>query len=933
MPDVFDRLKAALADRYAIEREIGSGGMATVYLAEDLKHRRKVAVKVLDPELARTLGAERFLREVEVTANLNHPHILPLHDSGEADGFLLYVMPYVEGETLRERMSREGQLPNDDALQIIRDVAAALSYAHSHDVIHRDIKPENILLSAGEAVVADFGIAKAISEAGGESLTETGISIGTPAYMSPEQASGEHQIDGRSDIYALGCVLYEMLAGEPPFTAPTAQALLAKKLSEATPHISTVRETVPDVVEYTVSKAIAKAPADRFTTAQQFIEALSAERASMAQPRAPVTRPVLRRNSALISVLVVVVMFVLVGRQLLTSGANLGPPPSDRPYTVLATVSGSADSAMRETVEFLLRSGLDMAHVIQTVPSTDVRRLLSLMERPETIPLDPATARELAERAGVSTMVLPRCDAMGNGFLVAVRVEEAVSGRLLAEASHLAADQEALVATVDAVSKELRRDLGETRGVLANTMPLPQALTPSLEALRLLRDGGALHASLRPRQAIPLYREALRLDPEFGVAHVALMAAYNNAGDQDSALVYARQALEAPHRLHPIQRRAMEGRVKYDSDFTFWDETMLQTGWPIPDALTLADFQYLDSAWTVIMSHMRDQMRLALRFDPERQLSTDRFVVWRNATRLAIATGMLEELDNYRDSLGVHTAEYCELLRRLASNDWEGADSVRFSAPNLWSRHVMMRIAVTVLDVGRGRIREGLERTPLLKTARVTRERIRLMLEVIYDVPSIDSAVSLTDRGREAVDRYVVHGVRSAILGDTTEAKLVAARLQSARDSATSELFERAFEPMFLLLEAGIAKQRGDWDEARELLEPLSEKLAQPGYGFNTDRLLVRWVLADVYAHLGQSNASVQQLETLLQERTVEPLYVLTHAPSHFKLGRLYTETGDTARALDHYSAFLDAFTDPDPEYEWMVDEARLEVDTLGAGR
>ena len=249
--------------------------MATVYLAEDLRLHRPVAIKVFKPELARSLGAERFLREVEVTANLNHPHVLPLHDSGEADDVLFYVMPYVEGETLRDRLSREGQLPLDDALQITREIAAALSHAHSHGVVHRDIKPENVLLSAGEAVVADFGIARAVAEAGEGRLTGTGISIGTPAYMSPEQASGEERIDGRTDIYALGCVLYEMLGGNVPFTASTPHAVLAKKLSEPTPRISVVRETVPAAVEAALMKALAKAPEDRYATAQQFAEALT----------------------------------------------------------------------------------------------------------------------------------------------------------------------------------------------------------------------------------------------------------------------------------------------------------------------------------------------------------------------------------------------------------------------------------------------------------------------------------------------------------------------------------------------------------------------------------------------------------------------------------------------------------------------------------
>ncbi|HEX9218737.1 MAG TPA: serine/threonine-protein kinase, partial [Gemmatimonadales bacterium] len=218
-------MRAALADRYTIERELGHGGMATVYLAQDLKHHRKVAIKVLEPELAAALGPERFLREIEIAAGLNHPHILPLYDSGEAATSLYYVMPYVEGETLRDRLKREGQLPLEDAVRITREVADALSYAHSHDVVHRDIKPENILFQAAHAVVSDFGIARAITAAAGASLTATGIAIGTPGYMSPEQGAASARVDERSDIYSLGCVLYEMLAGEPPFTGPSAESI------------------------------------------------------------------------------------------------------------------------------------------------------------------------------------------------------------------------------------------------------------------------------------------------------------------------------------------------------------------------------------------------------------------------------------------------------------------------------------------------------------------------------------------------------------------------------------------------------------------------------------------------------------------------------------------------------------------------------------
>jgi len=285
VPDTFDRLKAALADRYAIERELGSGGMATVYLAEDLKHERKVAVKVLRVELAVALGADRFLSEIKITAQLNHPRILPLLDSGEADRLLYYVMPYVEGETLRDRLNREGQLPIENAIQTTSEVADALSHAHSRDIVHRDIKPENIFLSAGQAVIGDFGIARAITAAGGERLTQTGMAVGTPAYMSPEQASGESRIDGRSDVYALGCVVYEMLAGAPPFTGTSAQAIMARHSLDPVPSLRTVRSTIPEGLEQVILKALAKIPADRFASAVAFAEALT--KPAVVRPSAP----------------------------------------------------------------------------------------------------------------------------------------------------------------------------------------------------------------------------------------------------------------------------------------------------------------------------------------------------------------------------------------------------------------------------------------------------------------------------------------------------------------------------------------------------------------------------------------------------------------------------------------------------------------------
>jgi serine/threonine-protein kinase len=326
-----DRLTAALADRYRIERELGAGGMATVYLAQDVRHDRKVALKVLRPELAAVIGAERFLHEIKTTANLQHPHILALFDSGqvattaesgETTRTVFYVMPFVEGESLRDRITREKQLPVEDAVRITREVASALDYAHRHGVIHRDIKPENILLHDGQALVADFGIALAFSRSdGGTRMTETGMSLGTPHYMSPEQAMGEREITAKSDVYALGCVLYEMLVGEPPFTGPTAQAIVARVMTEVPRSLTLQRHTIPPHVEATVARALEKLPADRFGTAAQFAAALADSSSRVDAPAASRTLPVAgaRRDLGLPAALFIGLGALLLG----AAGAKL----------------------------------------------------------------------------------------------------------------------------------------------------------------------------------------------------------------------------------------------------------------------------------------------------------------------------------------------------------------------------------------------------------------------------------------------------------------------------------------------------------------------------------------------------------------------------------------------------------------------------------
>ncbi len=341
-----DTLAAALGGSYRIERELGQGGMATVYLAHDLKHDRKVAVKVLRPDLAAVIGAERFLREIKTIATLQHPHILGLIDSGEVDGTAYFVMPYVEGESLRDRLRREKQLPIPDAVQIATEVASALDYAHRHGVIHRDIKPENILLHDGSALVADFGIALAASKGGGGRMTETGMSLGTPTYMAPEQAMGERDVTARADVYALGATTYEMLTGDPPFSGSTAQAIVAKVMTERPRPIYPQRDTVPPAVEAAVLTALEKLPADRFATAAQFAEALHTTGTGAPSRRTGAAGPAIAGaaraplGSRLRDPLVLALAAVAVAAAVFAVSERR-PPPHDAPAVIRFTLPAS----------------------------------------------------------------------------------------------------------------------------------------------------------------------------------------------------------------------------------------------------------------------------------------------------------------------------------------------------------------------------------------------------------------------------------------------------------------------------------------------------------------------------------------------------------------------------------------------------------------
>jgi len=500
VPDLPDQLKQALASRYAIERELGAGGMATVYLAHDLRHDRQVALKVLRPELGQVLGPDRFLREIRTTAQLAHPHILPLHDSGEAAGFLYYVMPYVEGESLRDRLSCEKQLSLDEALRIAREVADALSYAHSHGVVHRDIKPENILLQGGHAVVADFGIAKAITAAGSERLTGTGLAIGTPAYMSPEQSAGEPDLDGRSDLYSLGCVLYEMLAGEPPFTGPSAQAILAKKLSEPLPRISVVREAVVPGLEAALNKALARTPADRFATAAAFADALAhPETVSGVVP----TRRVWRRPAVRVAI-AAAVLGVAAGAAALALRSR--GPALDTKVVVVAPF----ENLIRDTSLAQLPA-ITTDWITQVLQNTGEFRLVPASAVAATHWAPGSRVQALAAATGAGTVITGRAWAQSDSIYLRAELVAGQNGGLLEALPTVVASRRQ---PLDAVRELARRAAGAAAWTAFRTHEdvRPMAAPRSYDAYRAYVDALQLSIGGEYERSARRYEEAYALD-------------------------------------------------------------------------------------------------------------------------------------------------------------------------------------------------------------------------------------------------------------------------------------------------------------------------------------------------------------------------------------------------------------------------------------
>ncbi len=640
MNELQQRLGSGLAGRYTVERQLGEGGMAVVFLARDLRHERTVAVKVLRPDVSAEIGAERFLREIKMAARLTHTNILPVFDSGEADGLLFYVMPSMEGQSLRDRIEREGQLGLDDALRIAAEVASALDYSHRQQVIHRDIKPENILLHEGAALVADFGIGKAVSA--GKSITHTGLAVGTPAYMSPEQASGETEVDGRSDLYSLGCVLYEMLAGEPPFTGPNARSIIAKRFVSPVPSLRITRD-VPDAVEAAVSRALARSPADRYRTGAEFADSL---------------RGILRTGE---------------GAAHVSSEAKASAPKA---IAVLPLANMSADP---ENEYFSDGMTEEIINALAKVPGVHVASRSSSFAFKGKKDVD---ARQVGEKLGVTSVLEGSVRKIGNRIRIAAQLVNVENGYQLWSETY---DRQ--LEDVFAVQDEISRSIVEALKVqLVGATGQLVAPTKNLEAYTTYLKGRYHFNKFSEqslRKALDLFQHALLQDPGFARAYAGIADVWCDLADDwvapDEAYPRAKAAAERALQRDPALADAMisVGKVLCWHEWAF-DEGAARLERAVALSPNNSEAQWVYGTALPLIGRMRDgveAVRKAVELDPLRVEYAGwltRFLLYDKDYEAAIAQGheLLEVDEEYGRGFVWMGSAYLALGNPELGLDW-----------------------------------------------------------------------------------------------------------------------------------------------------------------------------------------------------------------------------------------------------------------------
>jgi len=940
--DQLECLRAALANRYDVDREIGRGGMARVYLAHDRQHDRDVAIKVLSPDLAAAIGAERFLREIRIAARLQHPHIVPLYDSGSAQDLLYYVMPYIGGQSLRERLHRETQLPLGDAVRITREVADALNYAHAQGVVHRDIKPGNILLAGypsppgtrggWHAVVADFGIARAAVAVGEEPLTGSGVALGTPEYMSPEQGSGDPGIDGRSDVYALGCVLYEMIAGTPPFSSRTVQAMLARHRYDTVPPLHVVRPSVPAEVEAAVMQALAKVPADRFATAAEFSEALEHADDTRSTP-ARLLRPMVRRLRrprvlAALGACAVAAAAIVVGAHLRGGGSSTVGDPA---WILVADFEGPpGDPTLATAVRELVTAELDQSRSIGTMPRQQIAAVLRDAGLADTVALTGARARELAVRSSVRAILSGSVLPVGAGrYSIVLRVADADSGRTLLTVTGAASDQD-LIPAVQGAARRVREGLGDRRADIEANKPLVQVATPSFPAYRRFVEAVALSERGELAGSNRLLREAIVLDTGFASAWATTAMNFLTMRDLDSAGIALSEALRRPARLSDAERYRLEAEAAYALRYDVasavrWYDLLLQIA---PRSISAHNdrgvYLYSLGRYEEALAEFSRAEKLELFGVEQAQIEIFNQVV----TLLALGRDA-DAASTARRLRGLF-ADYAADLLATFRGQWGAAESLATHRAGDPSTPSWVRIPATTMLAGALAARGAVEAADgQLRDAAASPDA--------SSRPWFCNAVLLlaaaTGRPPGSPPRW--------LLADTTSGGLMAAALWASRvgDTATAAARLGALQRLPTvqvrrlglgpsLVRASVLASQERWaDVIGELGAAAVVGERDGGDLGQVSSMAVRWLAAEAYERVGRADSASVMYEMVLDPSRTPfghlALRGLVYSFARRRLALLYDRLGRREAADSQWNQFRSTFVTPDRGLRGLITEGR----------